>query len=254
MKVLVIDTETTGLRTSDRIVSLAFVLVEDGQVKGTDYWLVNPLKTIPAETTAIHGLCNEDVKDAPSYEQLRPVLQGIIKRCGVTHMVAHNSAFDYRMAVDLTTLPWLDTLMLARELCPNLDSYKNMAVAEHLKVQLPVGTAHNALYDAQVTAGVFIELAKLAHLQGVDKLELLGTYHPPLLKSPRCPFGKHKGSKWDSLPNSYLKWVLKELDQDRDVWWLARAELMRRGELVVPQWTSQVINDRITASSIFSSS
>lgn len=65
------DLETTGTNTSkDRIVELSFVkIMPDGEeiIKTSK---VNPTIPIPLETSLIHGIYDEDVKDAPTFKSI----------------------------------------------------------------------------------------------------------------------------------------------------------------------------------------
>ncbi len=45
-------------------------------------------------------------------------------------------------------------------------------------------------------------------------------------------FGKHKGELWTRLPISYLKWLVNETDNYKE---LAQAELDRRGVILEPE-------------------
>ena len=62
------DLETTGINlSSDRIVELAIVKVHPDGSEIRKRRLVNPEMRIPAESTAIHGITDEMVTDAPSF-------------------------------------------------------------------------------------------------------------------------------------------------------------------------------------------
>ena len=69
--IIFFDLETTGTdHAKDRIVELAFVkIMPDGK---RDHYVkrINPGIPIPAETTKIHGISDEDVKDCPSFRQI----------------------------------------------------------------------------------------------------------------------------------------------------------------------------------------
>jgi DNA polymerase-3 subunit epsilon len=66
-----IDLETTGINiTTDRIVELAIVKISPDGTKLVKRKLVNPLMPIPASSSAIHGITDEMVKDAPSFKQI----------------------------------------------------------------------------------------------------------------------------------------------------------------------------------------
>ncbi len=65
------DLETTGINiTQDRIIEIAVIKVmPNGEVIRKSN-LVNPGIPIPAESTAIHGITNEDVADKPSFKEI----------------------------------------------------------------------------------------------------------------------------------------------------------------------------------------
>jgi DNA polymerase-3 subunit epsilon len=66
-----IDLETTGINiTTDRIVELAIVKISPDGSKLVKRKLINPLMPIPASSSAIHGITDEMVKDAPSFKQI----------------------------------------------------------------------------------------------------------------------------------------------------------------------------------------
>ena len=66
-----IDLETTGINiTTDRIVELAIVKISPDGSKLVKRKLINPLMPIPESSSAIHGITDEMVKDAPSFKQI----------------------------------------------------------------------------------------------------------------------------------------------------------------------------------------
>jgi len=74
------DLETTGIDVAkDRIVQIALIRVEpDGQRK-TLSTLVNPQRPIPPESTAVHGIKDEHVRNAPSFSQLRAEVEEFVE-------------------------------------------------------------------------------------------------------------------------------------------------------------------------------
>ena len=65
------DLETTGISiTSDRIVEISILKVFPNGKEEKKTWLVNPEMPIPPQTTAIHGISNEKVADAPTFKML----------------------------------------------------------------------------------------------------------------------------------------------------------------------------------------
>ncbi len=93
---VVLDTETTGLHDSARIVQIA-VLGVGGEVLLDS--LVNPGVPIPAEATRIHGITDGMVKTAPSFSDLLvPLTTALHNR----KVVIYNRDFDKRrLAIEL---------------------------------------------------------------------------------------------------------------------------------------------------------
>jgi DNA polymerase-3 subunit epsilon len=76
------DLETTGTNISkDRIVEISILKVYENNNKESFTWKVNPGVPIPKETTAIHGISDEDVADEPKFEELAPKINAMIKGC-----------------------------------------------------------------------------------------------------------------------------------------------------------------------------
>ncbi|MBN3034177.1 MAG: 3'-5' exonuclease [Bacteroidales bacterium] len=77
-----IDLETTGLNiATDRIVEISIIKVLPGGDQDILTERVNPTIPIPPQTTAIHGIRDEDVKECPTFESLAPRLAGFISQC-----------------------------------------------------------------------------------------------------------------------------------------------------------------------------
>ncbi len=76
------DLETTGINISkDRIVEISIVKVFPNGNKEVKTWLVNPEMSIPAETTAVHGITNEKVANEPTFKELSTTVYEMIKNC-----------------------------------------------------------------------------------------------------------------------------------------------------------------------------
>jgi DNA polymerase-3 subunit epsilon len=66
-----IDLETTGVNVStDKIVEIAIVKIMQDGSKSVKRKLIHPEMPIPAATTAVHGITDEMVKDAPTFKQV----------------------------------------------------------------------------------------------------------------------------------------------------------------------------------------
>ncbi len=66
----VLDIEATGISPrADRIVELAVIRLDPDGTETSRTWLLNPTVPIPVETTAIHGITDEVVKECPTFAQ-----------------------------------------------------------------------------------------------------------------------------------------------------------------------------------------
>ncbi len=76
------DLETTGINiVKDRIVELSYVKVFPNGKEETQTYRINPGMPIPPESTAIHGITDEDVKDCPLFKSIAKTLAAQIEGC-----------------------------------------------------------------------------------------------------------------------------------------------------------------------------
>ncbi|MCQ4619580.1 hypothetical protein KBX10_10965 [Corynebacterium sp. CCUG 59401] len=149
----VIDVETTGFGSSDRIVEVGVVLL-DQQLREQGTWetLVQPNRDIA--TSHVHKLTATHLKNAPTWEDIAPELAQVLKgRIGV----AHNASFEKRflskefrrvgIATNVGDAHWVDTkdLATAQLGCGSLADALDAA-------GLTNSTPHAALPDAAATA------------------------------------------------------------------------------------------------------
>jgi len=74
------DLETTGINVStDRIVELSYLKIYPDGTEETKTFLINPTIPIPSNVTAIHGIKDEDVKDAPTFVEVAKSLSKILE-------------------------------------------------------------------------------------------------------------------------------------------------------------------------------
>ena len=155
-----IDTETTGRDAAvDRVVELACIIWENGEVVARHGWLINPAIAIPAEVSAIHGIVDADVADKPSFAEILPEVIECLK--GALPL-AYNADFDRKFILEevrrakyslekpppalRSDVEWIDPLLWARELQQKEKSRSLGAVAERLGIALE--NAHRATDDA----------------------------------------------------------------------------------------------------------
>jgi DNA polymerase III epsilon subunit family exonuclease len=174
----VVDCETTGTDPgADEIVSLAVLRLDaDGVETARFVSLVRPSCPIPAEATAVHGIGDEDVAQAPRFAEIAPEVLDLLD--GAV-FVAHNAAFDLgmlqhafaRAGVDYLPAGTACTLDAFRLLEPREASHRLASICARRGIDL--AGAHEALGDVVATAallrvlldeGIAPETVQLDHL------------------------------------------------------------------------------------------
>ncbi|MFF1569807.1 3'-5' exonuclease [Streptomyces sp. NPDC058293] len=92
----VLDVETTGLLSEDRVIEVAAVDAHDGSVLIDTLVHPGPGITIPAGATRVHGIGDSMVADAWPWSA---VLPEVLAAVGERVVLAYNSDFDRRMTV-----------------------------------------------------------------------------------------------------------------------------------------------------------
>ena len=159
----VVDVETTGLEPSNStLVEIAAVHIRNFIPVDTFHSLINPKRPIPPSITAINGITEAMVKEAPTLEQ---VLPKFLKFLGDKTVVAHNAPFDMSFLRAFCKLilaeeipnPVVDTLALSRQYLPG-NSHTLTHLVEKHKIERV--TAHRALDDALAAASLFEKIER----------------------------------------------------------------------------------------------
>lgn len=163
---VVFDLETTGINQErDAIIEISAVKVIGNQVAEEFSTLVNPYRHIPKGATAVNGITDEMVADAPS---IKEAIELFLDFIGNSILVGHNiHTFDTNFAYDaaFTELgrelrnDYIDTLYLARRCLPKLSHHKLTDVSQHF--QIATEGAHRALCDCMMNQKCYEELGKL---------------------------------------------------------------------------------------------
>ena len=175
---VIVDTETTGLLNSDRVVEIAMIRVDSkGKVLDEFVTLVNPLRAVTGGD--IHGLSDSDVKHAPTFKHISGDVMSLLRSAV---FVAHNAAFDLRMiknefarvGVDLPTIPVICTISIAKLAFGALPQRKLGSVCKFLDIELQ--NAHSAYADAQATAEILVR--SIAEIKNGRLFDIIwqGTY------------------------------------------------------------------------------
>jgi DNA polymerase III epsilon subunit family exonuclease len=179
---VVLDVETTGLRPDlgDRVVSLAAVKVRGGMICREEIFdaLVNPGRSIPPRSAAIHGITDERVAGAP---RLEAVLPDFLRFAEGGVLVGHEVWFDLAfLEPEARRMGWpdipaghgvVDTRLISRFIHGSLPDHTLDTVAERLGVTIE--DRHTALGDALATAEVLVRLLALLRERGITTLPAL---------------------------------------------------------------------------------
>ena len=174
---VVFDTETTGLlpEQGDEIVQLAAVRVVNGRRIQTEVFdcLVNPGRRIPPSSTAVHGVSDDMVADAPG---VLDVLERFHRFAEGAVLVAHNAPFDMeflkRRERELGLYfdhPILDTVLLSAVVFGQSETHSLDALTRRLGIHIPEGARHTALGDTIATADALIKLKAMLEAKGHDR-------------------------------------------------------------------------------------
>lgn len=191
MKIIVFDTETTGLPANglpleDQPHVCQFAgIVFDYDLKTREMKenrradiLIKPPIAIPHDATRIHGISNDKVKDAPSFADKADEIMKLFADSDLA--VAHNIAFDKqligfelaRLGRDKDFLPeqTYDTMMETKELCQipgKMGGFRQPRLIDLYKHLFGKGfkDAHNALYDVMATSQCLYYLLKSGYYE-----------------------------------------------------------------------------------------
>ena len=162
---VIFDLETTGIScASDRVVEISAVKVRNGQADSEFSTLVNPEIPIPFRASAVNGITDDMVEDAPIFEI---ALKEFLDFIGDDVLVGHNiHTFDMKFIYrdveryfgKTINNDYIDTLQIARAYLPQLRHHKLVDLAEYYGIS-SVG-AHRALNDCRMNQQIFEKLAE----------------------------------------------------------------------------------------------
>lgn len=207
----VFDLETTGINVSkDRIVEICILKVNPDASRESKTWLVNPEMSIPKESTAVHGITDERVKDAPTFKDIAPK---ILEMISGTDLGGFNSnRFDVPLLAeellragldfDVTKFKLVDAQTIFHKMEP-----RNLTAAYQFYCKKDLENAHSA--EADVLATFEVIDAQVGHYDDLPKeiaglsdfsfhskfADLAGMIHFDENDQEIFAFGKYKGQK-----------------------------------------------------------
>ena len=168
MRQIILDTETTGLETSNghRIIEIGCVELIDRRLSGNHFQqYINPQRESEDGALEVHGISSEFLQDKPLFAE---VAADFLEFVDGAELIIHNAPFDIgfldcelsllqrsdRMSDHVTVL---DTLELARDLHPGQRNSLD-ALCKRYEVDNSSRKLHGALLDAEILADVYLAM------------------------------------------------------------------------------------------------
>ena len=174
-EIVCFDIETTGLKVQrEAITEIGAVVLKNGQITDKFQTFVNPGRRLTPEIIGLTGITDAMLEDAPPPEE---ALAAFLRFVDGRPLAAHNAEFDIgfiragcrRAGLEFEPT-YVDTLILAQNLLPELHKYKLDIVAEHL--DLPAFNHHRASDDAGMVAYMLIPFfKKMRREMGISRLQ-----------------------------------------------------------------------------------
>lgn len=183
----IIDVETTGGGIAgNRITEICIALVKGGEVVDKFTSLINPEREIPPYITALTGIDNEMVENAPRFFEVAEKIDEFTRDA---IFVAHNVSFDYNVIRGEYqnigqgfTRKKLCTVRLSRKLIPNLLSYSLGRLCD--TINIPHLDRHRAEGDVDATVILF---QRLLHLDADQDYKVFRSFLNPRSKQATLP-------------------------------------------------------------------
>lgn len=171
-----IDLETTGVNlSSDRIVEIAIVKIMPDGSRQVKRKLINPEMPIPPQSTEIHGISDEMVKNAPVFKQAANELKQFIENCDLGGY--NSNRFDIPLLMeeflrtgielDLTKRRMVDVQHIFYTMEP-----RTLTAAYKFYCNKELESAHSAEHDINATIDVLLsQIQRYPHLgNSVDSI------------------------------------------------------------------------------------
>jgi len=235
------DLETTGIKvTTDRIVEICIIRVAPDGSSKIKTLRINPEMHIPAEVTAIHGIRDEDVKDAPKFSEVAHELVQFLDNCDLAGF--NSNHFDIPLLAeeffragadfDLKGRRFVDIQNIFHKMEP-----RNLKAAYKFYCGKELVNAHSAEADTMATYEIL--MAQLDRYKDIEFEDRKGVRSTPVVNDIKTlsefsnatrnvdlighiifndkdeevfNFGKHKGKLVAQVfkdEPSYYDWIMK---------------------------------------------
>ncbi|WP_243518880.1 MULTISPECIES: 3'-5' exonuclease [unclassified Candidatus Cardinium] len=235
-----LDVETTGINViHDRIIEIAIIKLMPNGNRVTFYKRINPEQAIPPESSLIHGIYDEDLRDKPTFKQISRELMAFLKGADLAGFnllrfdipILVESFLRAEIAFKIENRKIIDVQKLF-----HLMEKRTLKAAYLFYCQKELEGAHNAMVDIEATLEVLMEqikryenepvvdtlgnklgvikndVATLHDLTNTNMVDFAGRMVYNDQQIPIFNFGKHKGksvSEVLKLEPSYYNWMIQ---------------------------------------------
>jgi len=235
------DIESTGTNVAlDRIVELSVIKLNPDGSEEVKTWRINPGMPIPLESSMVHGIYDEHIKDEPLFKALGTDVAAFI---GDSDLAGYNSnKFDIPLLMeeflrsgvqfDLENRFFVDVQNIFHQM-----EQRTLKAAYQFYCSKQIVNAHSAEADTRATMEVLI--AQIEKYKGIDYEDKSGKISKPVVNDVEAlhkftnlnrpldfagrmvyneqgdevfNFGKHKGKKIEDVFNaepSYYSWMMQ---------------------------------------------
>ena len=226
--IIFFDLETTGINiASDRIVEISYLKVDLNGNESTKTLRLNPEMPIPEKVVAIHGISNEDVKDAPTFNEVAKSIARDFEGCDLG---GYNSVrFDIPLLaeeflragvdIDLKRRKFVDVQVIFMKMEP-----RTLSAAYKFFANKELENAHSAEADTRATYEVLqAQLDRYSNLENdIGKLAEFSAHNRNVDFAGRIVyneddvevfnFGKYKGTPVSEVlakDPGYYGWMMR---------------------------------------------
>ena len=221
------DLETTGINVaSDRIVEISYLKIFPNGDEESKTMKINPTIPIPEKSTSIHGITDEDVKDAPTFQEIAKTLAKTFEGCD---FAGYNSnKFDIPLLAEEFLRAEVDFDMKKRKLVDvqiifHKKEQRTLSAAYKFYCDKILEDAHSAEADTKATYEILkAQLDRYDDLSNdIDKLSEFSSHNKNVDFVGRIVydedgvetfnFGKYKGRPVDDVLKkdpAYFSWMI----------------------------------------------
>jgi len=222
-----IDLETTGVNIStDKIIEIAIVKIMPDGGKLSKRKLINPQMPIPASSTAVHGITDEMVKNAPTFKQVANEIRQFIDNCDLGGY--NSNRFDIPMLIEEFMRSGLDFSTDGRKMLDvqkifHLMEQRTLSAAYKFYCDKCLDEAHSAEADAHATWEILLaQVERYPNIGSTIENIVKFTGEDDIVDFARrmirvdgveiFNFGKHKGKPVTEVLKvepQYYDWMMK---------------------------------------------